>query len=84
MLQVLEVTEQLLRSSDLLADFSNKQLPASSDAGMFLANLGQVLAAQPQLGSVVRCGAARGGLQAGWVWSVPQAATFYPTASHAE
>lgn len=53
-LQVLEVTEQLLRQTDLLADFSHQQLPADSLAGHFLSNLSGVLAQQPALGSVVR------------------------------
>jgi hypothetical protein len=52
--QVLEVTEQLLRGTELLSDFSNRQLPAASDAGVFLCNLGAVLAQQPQLGAVIR------------------------------
>jgi hypothetical protein len=51
---VLEVTEQLLRQTDLLADFSHQQLPADSLAGQFLSNLSDVLAQQPRLGSVVR------------------------------
>jgi hypothetical protein len=55
-MQVLEVTEQLLRQSDLLSDFSHKQLPADSLAGTFLHNLGGVLSQQPELGSVIRCG----------------------------
>jgi hypothetical protein len=54
LLQVLEVTEQLLRQTDLLFDHSHQQLPADSLAGMFLSNLGSVLAEQPALGSVVR------------------------------
>lgn len=52
--QVLEVTEQLLRQSDLLSDFSHQQMPADSLAGIFLSNLGDVLAQQPELGSVIR------------------------------
>jgi hypothetical protein len=56
--QVLEVAEHLLRSSDLLLDFSNRQLPASSQAGQFLGSLGQLLEQAPPLGSVVRCGVA--------------------------
>lgn len=52
--QVLEVTEQLLRQSDLLSDFSHQQMPADSLAGMFLSNLGGVLVQQPELGSVIR------------------------------
>jgi len=53
-LQVLEVTEQLLRQTDILSDFSHQQLPAGSPAGTFLSNLGTVLAQQPALGSVIR------------------------------
>lgn len=53
-MQVLEVTEQLLRQTDLLSDISHKQLPADSLAGIFLHNLGDVLAQQPELGSVIR------------------------------
>lgn len=53
LLQVLEVTEQLLRQSDILSDFSHQQLPADSLAGTFLTNLGSVLAQQPELGSVI-------------------------------
>jgi hypothetical protein len=54
-LQVLEVTEQLLRQSDVLSDFSHQEMPADSLAGAFLSNLGSVLAQQPELGSVIRC-----------------------------
>jgi hypothetical protein len=53
-LQVLEVTEQLLRQTDILSDFSHKQLPVDSLAGAFLSNLGNVLAQQPELGSVIK------------------------------
>lgn len=51
---MLEVTEQLLRQTDILSDFSHKQLPVDSLAGAFLSNLGNVLAQQPELGSVIK------------------------------
>jgi hypothetical protein len=61
-LQVLEVTEQLLRQSDLLSDCSHRDLPADSLAGAFLSNLCSVLAQQPELGSVIRCAGSWAGL----------------------
>jgi hypothetical protein len=51
--QVLEVTEHLLRQTDLL-HFDHAELPASSYAGLFLSSLGKQLAQQPELGSVIR------------------------------
>lgn len=53
MFQVLEFTEQLLRQTDLLHDLDTKALPADSYAGRFLSDLGNVLAADPLLGSVI-------------------------------
>lgn len=49
------MTEQLLRQTDILSDFSHQQLPPDSLAGIFLQNLGSVLAQQPALGTVIRC-----------------------------
>lgn len=54
LLQVLEVTEQLLRQTDILSNFSHKQLPADSLTGAFLTNLASTLAQQPELGSVIK------------------------------
>eukprot|EP00775_Hariotina_reticulata_P011069 gene11069-11225_t len=54
--KVLEVTEHLLRQSDLL-QLEHAELPASSYAGLFLNSLGEQLAQQPALGSVIRHGA---------------------------
>lgn len=53
-MQVLEAVEQLLRQTNLLLDFGNRELPADSYAGQFLSNLAAAVAEQPQLGSVIR------------------------------
>jgi hypothetical protein len=52
--QVLEILEQLLAQGDLLLDQENKRLPPTCPAARFLEALGEQLAAEPPLGTVIR------------------------------
>jgi hypothetical protein len=66
--QVQEVMEQLLLQGDLLLDMSAEQLPPSCSAARFLTSLGEALAAEPAMGSVIRwVGAERGEAECGLV-----------------
>ncbi len=53
-LQVLEIVEQLLRPSDLLGDMDAVTLPPNSHAARFLTSLGDMLASEPAMGTVLR------------------------------